>query len=184
MKSRHIFSLWQYASTLLICLFAILVPGPASSQSICEGLTTILTSESADLEFHSVPGAICKTRTGFDRRGSSSFGCIWPKPGPPGSGAALRQWLNTAIMPDMKKLAGAIQQCIKRNEIPGKWRSFRKDRTSSGRMKGYFVQRSDSSEHPQTIGICFEYNNDDFGAGIVLTVRSSPKGKSYCSNFW
>lgn len=160
---------------LLVVAFAL--PNVAVAQSICEGLTTILTASRDELEFHTVPGAICKIS-------GSDFGCIWQKPGPSGRGSALRQWVNTTIRPDMKKLTGAIQRCIKQEAIPYEWHSFRKDRTSRGFVKGYFAQRKDTNAgRPKTIGVCFEYDNDEVGAGVVLTVRSAPKGKSYCSIF-
>lgn len=165
-RRRHYRHLW------IILVVAIGIPGSASSQSICEGLTTILTSTRADLEFQTVPGAICK-------RSGSALKCIWQKPGPP-AGMRLRQWVNTAIMPDIKKLSAAIRQCIREESIPYSWNRFKKDKTSSGFVKGYFVQQDNSARRPRTIGICFEHDDDEVGAGVVLSIQFSPKGKSYC----
>lgn len=156
----------------ILFVTAIVIPGPASSQSICEGLTTILTSTRADLEFQTVPGAICK-------RSGSTFKCVWQKPGPP-AGMRLAQWVNTSIMPEIKKLAGAIRQCIRNESIPYSWTRFKKDETSGGFLKGYFVQQDNSAQRPKTVGICFEHGNDEIGAGVVLSIRFSPRGKSYC----
>ena len=159
----------------LVLAIALAAAGTASAQSICEGLSTILTSRSSDLEFLTVPGAICE-------RSGSSFKCIWPMTGPPegARGRVLRQWLNTAIVPEIKKLSGAIQQCIRNNSIPYDWDRFRKEESSSGRFLGYFVQRDYSAGRPKTIGVCYEYDDDEVGAGVVLSVHSAPRGKSYC----
>ncbi|MYD95041.1 MAG: hypothetical protein F4Y02_15430 [Chloroflexi bacterium] len=158
---------------LWIILFAgICVPGSVSAQSICEGLTDILTMSRDQLEFYTVPGAIC-------RASGRTFRCIWQKPEPGGHGKVLRQWLQTTIYPDMKKLAGAIQQCIQQDAIPYEWRSFKKRRSSGGWLRSYFVQRK-AGERPRTISVCFEYDDRDVGAGVVLSVGNAPKGKSYC----
>jgi hypothetical protein len=162
----------------LIVIFS--VPGVASGQSICEGLNDILTSSKEELEFQEVPGAIC--RQGITLGKNIDYRCIWQKPGPPpgAKGRAWRQWVNTTIMPSIKKLSAAIQQCIKKEAIPFSWRKFRKDRTSGGFTKGYFVQRAHGAERRLTIGICFEFDDDEVGAGVVLAIHSAPSGDSYC----
>ena len=159
---------------------AIAAPGTASAQTICEGLTTILTASREELQFYTVPGAICKTSGLL----GSDFGCIWQKPGRSGNGQTFRQWVNSTIRPEMKKLAGAIQQCIKQKAIPFEWYSFEEDITSAGFVRGYFVQKDTNSKRLKTIGVCFESNNKEVGTGIVLAVRFAPEGKSYCSIFW
>ena len=92
----------------------------------------------------------------------------------------LRQWVNTAMMPEIKKLSAAIRQCIQDKSIPYSWNRFKKDKTSGGFLKGYFVQRDSSAGRPKTMGICFEHDDEEVGAGVVLSIRFSPRGKSYC----
>ena len=165
---------------LVLLVVISLVPTVASAQSICEGLNDILTSSKSELEFQGVPGAICRQGTTFGK--NIDFRCIWQKPGPPpgAKGRVWRQWVNTTIMPSIKKLSAAIQQCIMEEAIPFRWRKFRKDRTSSGFTKGYFIQRAHSAERRLTIGVCFEFDNDEVGAGVVLAIHSAPSGDSYC----
>ena len=159
---------------------AIAVPAVASAQSICEGLTTILTADDDELEFYTVPGAICK----YDGVGwTDRFGCIWQKPGPSGRGKKMTDWLNTTIYPDMKKLAGAIQQCIKQDAIPFEWGSFEEER-HDGILFRYFVQEDDNARELTTISVCFEYDSDEVGAGVVLTVEDSADGESHCISHW
>ena len=156
---------------------AIAVPAVVSAQSICEGLTTILTADDDELEFYTVPGAICKYEFG-------DFGCVWEKPMPRGR---AKEWLNTTITPEMKKLAGAIRQCIKQEAIPFEWGSFEEDRYSAGYLRSYFVQRVDgrsSRRGLDTISVCHVNDSDEVGDGVVLTVGKQPEGKSYCSIFW
>ena len=171
---------------------AIAVPAVASAQSICEGLTTILTADDDELEFYTVPGAICK----YDHV-RNKFGCIWQKPRPHNT-IDNKQWLRS-VTPDMKKLAGAIQQCIKQEAIPFEWDSLEKQETpNKGITFGYFVQRVDgrsSRRGLDTISVCVEtgsfysteagrYITDPDRSGVVLTVGKEPEGKSYCTIFW
>ena len=160
---------------------AIAMPGAASAQSICEGLTTILTADYDELQFYTVPGAICRYESW------NGFGCIWQKPEPLRGKGKARDWLNTTIYPDMKKLAGAIQQCIKQEAIPFEWDSFEEEYYSNGYLRSYFVQRVDgrsTRKGVDTISVCHKIDSDGGGPGVVLNVRTAPEGKSYCSTFW
>ena len=141
---------------------------------ICESLTTILDA-SSDLDFYSVPGAICEQ----SRR---HFRCLWEKP-QHGTGKAFLEWLDKLVYPDMKKLEGAIQQCIKQEAIPHEWGSFRKERHTNGVLTSYYVQSSDGGR-PYTISVCFKFDRDGYeDVGVYLTVGKASRGKSSCNNW-
>ncbi|MYD95042.1 MAG: hypothetical protein F4Y02_15435 [Chloroflexi bacterium] len=158
---------------------AILMPGATLAQSICEGLTDILTMlerEDDGLQFYTVPGAMCE----WDEM--DEFACIWQQPGPGGRGPVYLRWLQTTIHPDMKKLAGAIQQCIRQEAIPYKWGKFERDMLDRDIVDGYFVQLDDEEEEEDllTISVCYEANDDVVGSGILLKIHKSDKGDNYC----
>lgn len=146
---------------------------------ICESLATIVTKIDTrnrhDLDFFTLPGAICKHEY-------RDFTCIWQKPRrPEGRGEVFRRYVQTILMPDMRKLSGAIQKCIEQEEIPFTWGRFKKNTFTSGIDKNHFFQRERNADYTLTIGACFEYDDDEIGAGVVLHIdHSAPKGKFYC----
>lgn len=154
----------------------------------------MLTAGEDELELYLPPGAtMCKTGYG---RFHPGIACIWPKPPMPdhlyGNKQGFLQWSNTTYMPDVKKLANAVRQCIEQNKIPGNWGRLKNDRRH-GHTFGYYFQKKRNQtekmsrrqkEHndtdPLTIAVCFDYKDDnDAGtAGIVLEVEEHPRGES------
>ena len=126
---------------VLVVIFTIAVPGAATAQSFCEGLTTMLTADEDELELYLPPGAtMCTTSYG---RFHPGIACIWPKPPMPdhlyGNKQGSFQWINTTYMPDVKKLANAVRQCIEQNKIPGNWGRLKTDRIN-GLTLGYYFK--------------------------------------------
>ncbi len=163
------------------------------AQTICEELSSILTTENEDLLFVQVPGAVCETE------GRDEFQCFWPKTPPPprpsddGYWPGLKEWILATIVPDMQKLGREIQNCIKQNALPFDWGQFKTDKP--GRLiRGYYVQTKKTNKNCEdsllklqckrnrlkTIKICYEYDDDVVGAGILLEIDFSKRGASYC----
>ena len=183
---------------ILVVIFTISIPGAATAQSFCEGLTTMLTADRHELELYLPPGAtMCTTAT---RSGQFHTGiaCIWPKPPKPdhlnGNKQGSLQWYNTTYMPDVKKLANAVRQCIEQNKIPGNWGRLKTYGINGLTLSYYFQKSRNQTEkmsqrrkelndrEPLTIAVCFEKDDDnDAGtAGIVLEVDEDPRGESNC----
>ena len=152
---------------MLAVVVAFALPGAAKAQSVCEGLSTIVTaikiSSTDELEFFTLPGAMCHLEF------RKEFKCIWPKPHT-GRGAAYRQWYASTSV-EMKKFAGQIQQCIKTKAIPDYgWRSFKKDKFEDGTVVGYYVL---SKDRRTGIAVSIELGDRDEGepAGLSLCVK-------------
>ena len=169
----------------VLALIAV-APVTVYGQSICEDLSAILVADREELEFVTVPGARCNSkRDGIE--------CIWQKPPPPPCPPdddyycpVFIEWWATTISPDMKKLGAEIQKCIKQKAIPFEWGGFRKGDSFLGVVKKYYAQTELSKKNcedpllsfhcnrsiprAKTIQICFEYDNEEVGAGIVLEI--------------
>ena len=121
---------------VLLVATAFAIPGESSAQSVCEGFSTVLNAmkryrDRKNLEFYTLPGATCELSGG-------SFGCVWPRPRPhPSTGiVAFREW-HGKILGEMKKLAGAFQQCIDQEQVPHEWDSFERHEESDYVMAYY-----------------------------------------------
>ena len=148
---------------VLVVVFTIAVPGVAAAQSLCEGLTTMLTGDRDDLDLFMAPGATeCKRRRGM-------IACSWQKAFLPSNQTRKAKKM---LMPDVKKLASAVKQCITQKKI------LPYTLLESGRMnegdKGqgfYFEVRRDGDKRKSAIAVCFQYARY-YGANtaIVLAV--------------
>ena len=125
---------------LLILLVAttLAVPGESAAESVCEGFSNVLKAmksyrDRKKLEFLDLPGATCELS-------SDSYSCIWSRPRPHKSagGAAYREW-HGKVSSEMKKLAGAFQQCVDQKQVPYKWASFERHRGKSGNLRKYYI---------------------------------------------
>ena len=120
---------------------ALAVPGDSAAQTVCKGFSTVLKAmkryrDRKKLEFYTLPGATCELS-------GDTYSCVWSRPRPHKSagGAAFREW-HGKVSSEMKKLAGAFQQCIDRKQVPYVWDSFERRKISNYLTKYYiFTER-------------------------------------------
>ena len=118
---------------------ALTVPGESAAQSVCEGLSTVLkelkSSRGRDnLEFYTLPGATCRVK-------GRTYICDWSMPKRDLDTitrvSELDEWERNSSK-ELKKLAGAFQQCIAQKKVPYNWNSFKKKR-KNGWIRKYYI---------------------------------------------
>ena len=131
----------------------------------------MLTADWDDLDLYMAPGATeCRTKGGTSiARNDNIIACSWRKASVP---TFPRSKAREMLMPDVKKLASAVKQCITQKKI------LPYTLLESGRMnegdKGqgfYFEVRRDGDKRKSAIAVCFQYARY-YGANtaIVLAV--------------
>ena len=121
---------------------ALAVPGGSAAQSVCEGLSTVLNEVRSSggrdrLEFYTLPGATCRVR-------GRTYICDWSMtrrdPDTATSVSELYEWERNSSK-ELKKLAGAFQQCIAQKKVPYEWNSFEKERKDRWIRKYYIYTK-------------------------------------------
>lgn len=161
---------------ILLVATALAVPGESAARSVCDGFSTVLKAmkrhrDRKKLEFYSLPGATCQLS-------GDSYTCGWPKPRPhPSAGiTAFRAWHGN-VSREMKTLAGAFQQCIDQKQVPYKWDSFERHKTSKYLTKYYiFTKRRPKMSVVLCINLSdvrLPSNQDHKGASLSLAFHAS-----------
>ena len=152
---------------VLVVIFIFSVPVVAAAQSLCEGLTTMLTADKDDLDLFMAPGATeCRTKGGTSIAQSDNIiACSWQK----ASVSAFQiSKARKMLMPDVKKLASAVKQCITQKKI------LPYTLLESGSMRGdegegfYFEVTRDGYRYKGVIAVCFQYARYDDGKAVIV----------------
>ena len=111
---QHTHASWsgRRLSSHVIAAVVALLPLNASAQSVCEGLALILNvgieagNFEDDLQFHSLPNAICETER-------HALQCFWKS-----KYQAKSSETQDYLMQEVKRFTGLVDKCIKNDELP------------------------------------------------------------------